>query len=168
MKKININKSLIKIIFIFSTISVFTFSGFAGAMASVEIDLNPPMPSQKGSVEFTIIFSDNDNIENVRIIVEECKEGLCYTDNINESMSKNNEDNYEKQVTLKHNDATFIKYYVEFYENGNFVQSEVEQVDLETSSNNGDNSGNDTPGFQLFFIIIAITLIVLFTRKKRF
>ena len=83
-------------------------------------------------------------------------------------MSKNDEDNYEKQVTLKHSDATFIKYYVEFYENGKFEQSEVEQVDLKTTSNNGDNSGNNTPGFQVFFTIIALSLIVILNRKKRF
>ena len=102
MKNIIINKNLIKLVIIFCIISVFAFSSYTGAAANVEIVLNPQIPSQKGSIDFTVIFSDNDNIENVRIIVQECKEGLCYTDEINESMSKNDEDNYEKQVTLKH------------------------------------------------------------------
>jgi hypothetical protein len=168
MENIIMDKNLKKLIFIFSIISFFAFSGVTGAMATVNITLNPSIPSQKEYVVFTAIFSDNDNIENVRIIVEECKEGLCYTDNINESMTKNDENTYEKQITLKHSDATFIKYYVEFYDDGNFVQSEIEQVDLEKSSSNGKNNVNNTPGFEAFFIIIAISLIFLFTRKKRF
>ena len=155
-----------KIIILLSIIiSIIAFSSLTLAMTSVLIDVDPSKPSPKDLVTFTATFSDVENIENIRIIVEECKEGLCYTDSINESMSKINENTYEKQVNLKHSDATFIKFYIEYYDNGVFTNTELEQVDLEISSNNGDN--NNFPGFELFILIITISVITIIIRKKR-
>lgn len=167
MKKFIRKKNGKNLIYIFGIISILAIATTSAAIASVDISITPIKPSPKSSITLTVTFSDGENIDKVRIIVQECKGELCYTDSINESMSKKGEKTYEKQVTLKHSDATFLKYNVEYYENGNFIKTESEQIDLDISSSNGNSNGDDTPGFELFSLIIAISFIALIIRKKR-
>ena len=167
MKKIK-NKMIGKNIFCFlGIITILTILTVPVAVASVDISITPIKPNPKSSITVTVTFSEGVNIENVRIIVQECKGELCYTDSINESMLKKDEITYEKQLTLKHSDATFLKYNVEYYENGNFIKTELKQLNLDISSSNGNSKGDDTPGFELFGIIIILSFVALIIRRKR-
>jgi len=132
--------------------------------------LNPAVVTPQSDVTFTADIEDYDFAKNVYLIVEECTFGFCYADSFNESMSDNGEGKFEKKITLKHDDATEIKYHVEIEgTDGEWTASKVTYVNLDTtgSSNGGDNDSNSTPGFELIFLLMAVIVGFVSFRKKR-
>ena len=81
---------------------------------------------------------------------------------------------YEADVTLLHDDATYITYFIEVYANNTWYQlRDFENVTLATPSNgngntqNGNNNGNGTPGFETTFVILALIIGVIYFSRKR-
>ena len=149
------------------------------AAPSVEID--PEHPKPQGTVTFTAIFSENETVEKVVILVEECgnEPGMgyvCYIDKFNETMTKTNDDTYKTTITLKHKNAIDMHYQLGFFSGSNwswYPENNVISVDLDTSSDsNGDNgNGNkdaDTPGFEFTWVLIsAIFILFILNKRKR-
>lgn len=138
-----------------------------------KIRLNPTIPKPEDTVTFTADIEYYDYVDFVKLIVEECKPGLCYTDSFNESMADNGAGEYETEITLRHDDATEIKYHVEIKTtDGEWSKSSITELDLDTtgSSLNGGDNGNgssDTSGFELIFSLMAVIVgFVLFRRKR--
>jgi hypothetical protein len=138
-----------------------------------EITFYPLEPYALSTINFTAAITSEQTVENVRIIVQECYEGLCYSDMINESMTTTDGTTYHGTVTLTKNDATYIKYHVEYVLNGIFNTSQTTRLNLSESPNpddNGNNGGGDhqkTPGFELLSFLVVIGLGALILRKKR-
>jgi len=140
------------------------------------IRLSPTIPEPEDTVTFTADIEYYDYADSVKLIVEECKYGFCYTDTFNESMTDNGDGEYETEITLRHDDATEIKYHIEIkvkdYLGVDWTFSDTETLDLDTSggSSNGGDNGNGssgTPGFELIFLLMAVIVgFVLFRRKR--
>jgi len=84
-------------------------------------------------------------------------------------MAKIDNDTYQADVALNHDDADNIGYWLVIRSDGTWYdfQDSAEELDLSTTSDNGNGkSTNGTPGFELILILGAITLI-MFYRKKR-
>ncbi len=143
------------------------------AVPSYDIEINPKKPKASSTVTFTVTFSD-DTPTAVNIIVAECKlvenDESCFADTINEPMDKIESGKYQKQVTLKHSDATYIKYWLEVEENGEIedLSDELVQIDLDVSNSGGGNGDSEeSPGFELFILVISLVFIITIIRKKR-
>lgn len=146
-----------------------TSIGFAVAPTIGEVVLNPEKPTPQSDVTFSVDVT-GDNVSSVWLVFEECKQGLCYK-NENISMPKEGV-SYETEVTLGHEDSTYITYHVEVNSNGEWTHSESVNLTLAEKPNgdqNGDNgnTGKKTPGFELMPFIVAVGLGVLLLRRKR-
>ena len=152
-----------------------------------EITLSPEEPEPLSEVTFIATVTSEESLDQVNIIVRKCKkvEGqeLCYVDSINESMSLF-ENTYRATVTLKHDDATYIKYNLVIKSEGIWYEYDPIQVNLTvepangngngdgtngngSNGGNGENGDNGTPGFEIISLLIAIVIGVLLLGKKR-
>ena len=145
-----------------------TSIGVAAAPTIGEVVLNPEIPTPQSDVTFSVNVT-GDDVSSVWLILEECKQGLCYQKE-NISMTKEGEI-YETEVTLGHEETTYITYYVEVNSNGEWTHSESVNLTLAEKPNgdqHGDNgNGKKTPGFELVPFIVAAGLAVLLLRRKR-
>jgi hypothetical protein len=159
-------------IIVFVALAVISFFGtnigVAVAPTIGEIVLNPEIPTPRSDVTFSVNVTGVD-VSSVWLVFEECKQGLCYQKE-NVSMPKVGE-SYETEVTLGHEDSTYITYHVEVNSNGEWTHSESVNLTLAEKPNgdqNGDNgNGKKTPGFELVPFIVAAGLAVLLLRRKR-
>ena len=162
----------------------------AGLLTSAEpivedITVSPDEPEPESEVTFIATITSDESLDQVNIIVRECKkvEGqeLCFVDSFNESMSSF-ENTYRTELTLKHDDATYIKYNLVIKSNGTWYEYEPIQLELSVeptngngdgTNGNGSNGGNGgdgddgTPGFEVIPFLIAIVIGVLLFRRKR-
>jgi hypothetical protein len=160
----------------------------AGLLTSAEpivedITVSPEDPEPLSEVTFIATITSNESLDQVNIIVRECKkvEGqeLCFVDSFNESMSSF-ENTYRTELTLKHDDATYIKYNLVIKSNGTWYEYDPIQLELSVETgngdgtngngSNGDNGGNGddgTPGFEIIPFLIAVVIGVLLFRRKR-
>lgn len=170
------NKTKKSIIFGIIIIMSFLLSTLmTAAVPSYDIELSPNKPKPSSSITFTVTFSD-DSLTDVNIIVAECKiennDESCFADMIDEPMDKIGSGEYQKQVTLKHSDATYIKYWLAVEENGEIkdLSDELVQIDLDISTSAGEDNGDDSeesPGFELLVLLVSLVILIAIIRKKR-
>ncbi len=143
-----------------------------------QILLNPEEPAATETIIFTATIEGDDAPTSVYIVVQECKDDICFKDGYNESLSLLDGNNYRGEITLGRDDATYIKYHVEMLVNGIWYKSEIIELDLITDNGNGDTNGengdtngdngdNNTPGFELLTLLIAGGIITIALRRKR-
>jgi len=128
------------------------------------IDIYPSKPAPHSNVSFTIGINSNVTVEDIRLIVQECKSGMCLRNDSNVSMNYSHSccmAFYETQIKLIYEGATTIKYYVKILSNGTWYTSDTSFTDLSIPGNNN----RSTPGFELVLIIFSIILFL--TLKKR-
>ena len=158
-------------------LGMFLLGFNAVADSTYTIDVDPSEPEPLSTVTF-IATVTGDSVEEVYLIVIECKDDSCYTiDAFNESMESQGGDVYQKAITLMQSDANNIEYYLVVKDNGiwyNFLD-QFEVLNLKISSGNGGNGGSTngddgstkTPGFELLVFIISIVILVFILKRKR-
>ena len=122
-----------------------------------EIILNPENPVPKDAITFTATLESNDDIDEVRLILEECEEGLCYIDSFNVSMEKNNDGKYEVELTLKHQTATEVKYGAKMRSGDVWYDSNMTELALSV----------DSPGFGVVTLLVVLSIALLLYNRKR-
>ena len=148
-----------------------------------EILLDPEEPAATGTITFTVTILSDDIPTSVYIVVQECKADICFKDGYNESLTLLDGNNYQGEVTLGRDDATYIKYHVEMLINGVWYKNDITELDLAVDGGNGDTNGengdtngdtnggngnnNNTPGFELVALLVAGGIITLALRRKR-
>jgi len=97
-------------------------------------------------------------VENVTLYVQECS-NVTYYENVSYPMIGNIYQEYRTNVTLTHEDATFIQYHVECVIDGVLEYAPLLSLDLQVE--------RKTPGFELVAVIGAIALVFLWKRKSK-
>ena len=146
-----------------------------------QILLNPEEPAPTETITFTSTIESDDVPTSVYIVVQECKADICFKDGYNESLALLDGNNYQGEVTLERDDATYIKYHVEMLINGVWYKNDITELDLVVDDGNGDTNGengengdtnggngnnNNTPGFQLVALLFAGGIITIALRGK--
>ena len=164
----NIRNSLVAVIVILTFYVSFSCV-ILNAVPSVEnVTIQPENPAPSSTVTLTVTITDTNDIEGVWLIVKECdaNTGVCFQKQ-NVSMTKiEGTDNYQKEVVLKHNDATYISYHLEIESNGEWFIEDSTDVNLEIKGDNGET--NDTPGFVLVTLLATVSIGLLLFKRKRF
>lgn len=130
-----------------------------------DIVLDPAAPTALST--FTVsVSATGETPSEVRIIVEECNgvTGVCYPDVKNISMTEVTAGSYSADVTLTHDDATYITCVANAHTNGVWTPSEKKTVNLST----GGTDGKKTPGFELALFVAAagISMFLILMRKR--
>jgi len=136
--------------------------------ANIDIIIEPSEPTPLSTITFTVTIDNTSNIEEVRLIFQECQDDLCFIDKWNESMTMINEV-YQTTITLIHEQATQGKYAIAVEANETWFYSEQAFIDLKIDEQHNSNENtpnhNSTPGFELVALFISMGLMVI---GKRF
>jgi len=141
------------------------------------VTLFPENPWIQSEIVFNVTITSDTTIDEAHLIVRECKEGICYMDSFNETLTLIGTDSYQATLTLKHDDTTYIEYEIETKSNNTWFNSDVTTLNLSEEptngepngdgTSNGDNDGK-TPGFELPVLILSLALFILVYRRKRY
>lgn len=142
----------------------------AGVDPGGDITINPTNPAPKSDVTFSVDINV-DSISMVRLIIRECNKetGICHMPQ-NISMNKVDDDSYEGEVKLEHDDVNAITYQIVVKNNGKWTEYDEYSTSLSIKSdntNNNENESNGSPGFEIFSFLIAIVGFILFKRFKK-
>lgn len=168
MRKKKIMKKLTPILIIWLFITLFTPILYA----EQTIEITPEQPEPNSSVTFQVELPE-ENALNAYIWIQECNgnTGVCYKDR-NITMTETSENTFEGTATLEHEEATYFQYTIKVNtENGwkeFFKETKVNLAEGTDEDNGNGNSGTDTPGFELFGLVISVIfiLLILYRRKR--
>jgi len=162
--KLRIEKALsIAIICLFLSLG----ASFVSAEASFdEITLDPTEPEVLSTFTITAKITSGETIQEVKAIIQECKEGFCYSGE-EVTLTKVSDGEYEGTATLTHEDADELKYHVEAKINDVWEESSSLEIDLSTASGNNNDDSKNTPGFEIVVFIAALFVSLILIRKKR-
>jgi hypothetical protein len=144
-----------------------------------EISISPEEPTRLSEVTFTVEITGND-IEQVRIKVEECNEIMCYQYLLNESMTNTEGNIWTGTATLIHDDTVVGHSWLVIKSNGIWYDYRNDKTTWKNftvvpGDNGGDNNGTDgggntgkkTPGFEPILVIVSIVVALFIYKKKR-
>ncbi len=171
-----------KLMPLFLSITLLILS-ISTTLAAPTIEVNPSQPEPLGTVTFSAMIPDVEDIQKVTIRVQECGNEpnfgyICYTDEFNKTMTKSADGTYSASITLAHENAIEIKYQLKYLTSQgwtSYPSDDLVKVDLDTSDqtngdSNGDNgdSSSDTPGFEIItlFISVIFIMLILYRRKR--
>ena len=136
------------------------------------ITVSPLEPTSRSELSFTVGVNRNITAEEVRIIVQECAGDLCFVDDFNVSMNYTYTccmDFYETQLTLIHEGATQIKYFVKILHNGSWYNSNTTVMNLSIPVNNTPviiPENRSMPGFELVALFLSAGLLLIRRHNK--
>ena len=124
---------------------------------------SPERPAPGSTVTFNATVIGNDPL--VYVNVSECMEGMCFLDSRNASMQKVGNNEYQANVTLQHEEATSVHYYITVESNGTWYHSREYEFNLSVKTD--DTTENNVPGFELMYLAISVIFILLIHDKKK-
>lgn len=158
-------------------LAMYTYIGSVMAGVGPSVAIYPEEPAPQSTVTFTATIPSEGDLDEVVILVEECKAGLCFFDSFNESMTMLDTDTYTTQITLKHGDAIEMKYRLGYSSDGtwkwepplmeNMTSAPLASEQNNDNSNGGNDGTNGTPGFELTGILISAIFILLILNKRK-
>jgi hypothetical protein len=135
----------------------------------IDITIEPSEPAPLSTITFTVAINNTTNIEDVRLILQECQGDMCFVDKWNESMFMSN-GSYQKTITLLHEQTTQCKYNIAIKANETWFNTETTFFNLSIDEQNNppeNNPGdNATPGFELVVLFISAGLVLMRRQRK--
>lgn len=144
-----------------------------GAPVVKELYHYPTNPLPLSTITFYAgIYNNSTEIEEVRLMAQECMDGLSFIESQNISMNYMYSccmDFYEAEVNLIHEDATQVKYHLEIKSNGTWHQYEQNVISLSIpdKKETGNIVVNTTSGFDLPLIFLSMLVAIWHVRIKQ-
>lgn len=142
-----------------------------------EITVSPEEPTQLSEVTFSVEVT-GDDIDQVRIKVEECNAVMCYSNLLNESLENTEGNIWTGTATLIHDDTIVGHSWLVIESNGTWYDYKTDKTTWSNftvvpadepngDTNSDDNTGGGTPGFELILVIVSIGIVLyIYTRKR--
>jgi hypothetical protein len=168
----NVRKNTIFVIVLFLGLCLSIVSVKADPVIDVTID--PVEPEPHDTVMFYATITSDEEILEVRIIMQECNDQICFSRS-NESMDLVG-DVYQEKFELEKSTATYIKYWLEVYTADSYTETDPTNVTLKIESGNGngngdengdEDGGDDSPGFEILTLLIAVSIAFILLKRKR-
>lgn len=137
-----------------------------------EINCIPPQPVPLTNVTLLVgINNSSSSIEEIRLIAQEYMDNLSFPDSYNISMNYSYSccmDFYEATIKLTHSNTTKIKCHLEILSNGTWYKYNTSYFYMFNNSDENIISPNDnqTPGFELILVLVAVALVFFWQRKR--
>ena len=128
-----------------------------------DVSYSPEKPAPGSTVTFNATVIGNNPL--VYVNVSECMEGMCFLDSRNVSMQKVGDNEYQANVTLQHEEATSVHYYITVESNGTWYHSREYEFNLSVKTD--DTTENNVPGFELMYLMISVIFILLIRDKRK-
>ena len=137
----------------------------------VQVTIDPAKPPPLSTVTFNATILANETIDEVRLLVQECRVDLCFIHDFNISMEKITNDTYQGQCTLIEEEATQIKYHMKITCNETWYtfNTTFMPLALDTKKNSTQDSHDptSTPGFEMSLLVLSIALLLVFNQWRR-
>ena len=137
----------------------------------VQVAIDPAKPLPLSTITFNATILNNETIDEVRLLVQECRVDLCFVHSFNISMEKISNDTYQAQCTLLQEEATQIKYHLKISCNETWYTSNTTFIPLASDINkNTSKVPQDqvsTPGFEISVVVVSIAFILIFNHWIR-
>lgn len=156
-------------------IGLFLSTANISAEPVASISVVPEEPEPLDTLTFTATVTSDEDIDEINLIIKECKPTLCYKRTIVPMTL--NEDTYQAEFELEYSDATYISYHLEITSTSTTYETEevnlTLKIDSSNENGNGDDGGNDednnngSPGFEIFAFIVAVFIAFFLIRRKR-
>jgi len=154
---------------LFAFVFLFVLTSVSTVLANptiVRVTIAPTKPLPLSTITFNATILCNETIDEVRLLVQECRVDLCFVHDFNISMEKITNDTYQGQCTLIEEEATQIKYHLKIACNETWYTSNTTFIPLasDTKKNTSQDSHNpvSTPGFEPSVVIVSIAFILFF------
>ena len=148
-------------ILLFAFILMFILTSTSTVLADptvVQVTIDPVKPLPLSTITFNATILSNETIDEVRLIVQECRVDLCFVGGFYVSMDKISNDTYQAQYTLTREEATQIKYYLNIAFNETWFTSNITIIPLASNANKDPAS---TPGFEFVLIFFSVGLLLI-------
>ena len=155
--------------FAFLIVSVFIPAVLADPTV-VRVTIDPAKPLPLSTITFTAILTSNETLDEVWLLVQECRVDLCFAYGFNKSMEQITNDTYQAQCTLMQEEATQIKYQLKIAYNETWYTSNTTIIPLIDTKKNTSQDPHDpmsTPGFETIVFIVSIAFIFIFNHWIR-
>ena len=139
------------------------------------ISIEPEEPTIDSDFTVTANFSWT-NITSVNLTVQPCSKDICFVDVWSTEMTETN-GKYIGTVQLDKEGAIYVQYKFEVIAEGNSYSLDYQDswktyLKLDNGDgNNGDgtseNKDNGTPGFELLFLLTALSIVTYVIKRKR-
>ena len=110
-------------------------------------------------------------IDEVRLLVQECREDLCFVHSFNISMEKTVNNTYQGPCTLIEEETTQIKYHLKIACNETWYTSNTTfmplALDAKKNTSPDPHDPVSTPGFEPSVVIVSIVFILIFNHLIR-
>ena len=168
-------KKAVKLLIICSMIFCLFFinSNIAASVPTITgFDITPENPTPLSTINLIIGIEDNETINDVRLIVEECSDKLNHIDSLNRSMKYSYsccKDFYQLEFNLTHEDTTYLKCYVMIKSNNTWYTSKSWITNLSIDKIDYCLCFRDEykiPGFEFVSLLTVIIIITGCLSKK--
>ena len=122
------------------------------------VTIDPVEPLPLSTITFNATILDNETIDEVRLLIIECRDDLCFVDEFNISMEKTANDTYQAQFILIQEEATQIKYHFAIKSNKIWFYTELTLITLKTNYL--------APGFELVLFFFSAGLLLMTRHYK--
>ena len=163
------NRRIISILtaIFFSSLLLLTLN--VSAETTVNYTIYPEEPTPQSDVTITAVIDDI-TITSVYLEMQECAGDVCFGWDTNVSMNPTGEENtYNAVTSLEHEDATYfsLRVVIERDETWETTTGYKVNIDLSDPGNGDNDNGDNTPGFEMILLFIAILAgVILYGRKR--
>jgi hypothetical protein len=162
--------SILLIAFIFMFVSTSASAVLADPI-TVQVTIDPAKPLPLSTVTFNATILSNETIDEVRLVVQECRVDLCFVGGFYVSMEKIANNTYQAQYKLTREEATQIKYYLNIAFNETWFTSNTTIIPLaldgKKNTTNDSHDPASTPDFESSAVIVSIAFILIFNHWIR-
>ena len=132
---------------------------------------NPNSPAPLSTINFSVSIVTDDKIDDVRLILQECMDDICFIDKYNISMNYSYSccmDFYESEFKQTQKNSSKVKYHVEILSNNTWYYYKNDYINLSRENDNGlkFDFNKSVPGFELTALLIPMILLIVYFRKK--
>ena len=124
----------------------------------VQVTIDPAKPLPLSTITFNATILSNETIDEVRLLVQECRVDLCFVGGFYVSMVKISNDTYQAQYTLVREEALEIKYSLNIACNKTWYASNTTIITLASNANKDPAS---TPGFEIVLLFVSVVLLLM-------
>lgn len=161
----------IKSVLFFAVLLFFLSSGSSSNVLAdpivKQVTTNPAEPRALSTITFNATVLSDKPIKETRILIQECRNDMCFVYGFNISMMKTTNNTYQVQCTLMQKEATQFKYYLIIATNETLYITNTTVMPLVVTSNNNTTQEPVVPGFEISLLVLSIVLIMVFDSRRR-
>jgi len=168
--QILVNK-YIKSVLLFAVVLIFLFSAFAlNVLADPtvkQVIIDPVEPLPLSTIRFNATVLSYEPIKETWILIQECRNDMCFVHDFNISMMKTTNNTYQAQCTLIQEEATQFKYRLKIVTNKTLYISNTTIIPLVIAAKNNTTQESSTPGFETPLFVLSIVLVIVFNQWRK-